>query len=361
MINTQGKPVHGGNVWAASEKWSIAPEKFLDYSANINPLGPSPEGNKAIQRSLGLLTHYPEPTGEKLKMTLGRYLHINPENLVLGNGGSELIYLMGRMFCQKRVLVLAPTFSEYGEGIEEPEVYEIYLEAQEQFQLPTREIIEQMQAGDLIFLGNPNNPTGNLFSREELSKIVKQAEIIKAVVVLDEAFVDFVGDDSSSLRDLAVNSAYLIVIGSLTKFFAIPALRLGYAVATAENIMRMERLLPTWRINTLAQAAALASINHQEFIDNSIQLIREERPFLSAGLKQIKGLKVYDSATNFILIDGEGAGVTSEELQERLGPEGVLIRKCNSFNNLSPYYFRLGVKTRKENQRLLDILRKVLD
>ena len=360
MVNIGGKLTHGGDVWAAANKWGISPETFLDYSANINPLGPCFESIAAIQRSLKLLIHYPEPTGKELKKTLGQYLHIDIENLVLGNGGAEIIYLLGRMFYQKRVLRLAPTFSEYGEGIENPYIYEVNLKAEEQFQLPTREIITQMREDDLIFIGNPNNPTGNLFPREEIIKIINQADKMNAIVVVDEAFIDFVGDDSCSLRDLAAANEHLIVIGSLTKFFAIPALRLGYAVAAEDKIQKMEQLLPTWRINTLAQAAALASIKNQEYINDTIQLIKEERPVLNTGLNKIKGLKVYPSATNFILIDGEGGGVTAEEMQERLGPEGILIRKCNSFNNLSPYYFRLAVKKRHDNQRLLETLQKVL-
>jgi threonine-phosphate decarboxylase len=361
VIGNYDKSTHGGNVWAASKKWGILPEEFLDYSANINPLGPSPEGIRAIQGSLQLLIHYPEPTGEKLKIALGQYLQLSPKNLVLGNGGSELIYLMGRMFGQKRVLRLAPGFSEYGEGIENPEICEISLEARQQFRIPTQEIISHIQTDDLIFLGNPNNPTGTLFPRSELLEVVKQAEKMKAVVVVDEAFMDFVGDRSISLRELARENERLIVIGSLTKFFAIPALRLGYAVATAKNALKMEQLLPPWRINTLAEAAAVASLKDLEYIAETIRLIKEERPFLMAGLSQISGLDTYPSACNFILIDVERTGCSSVELQQRLGPEGVLIRECGSFNNLSPYYFRVAVKTRQENQRLLNVLQKVLE
>ena len=360
MINSSAKLAHGGNVWAAAQKWGKAPQEFLDYSANINPLGPCPASLKAIEDSLGLLVHYPEPTGETLKTSLGNYLHVASENMVLGNGGSELIYLLGRMYGNHRVLCLAPTFSEYGEGIESPRIIEIPLSAGTQFQLPTEKILASMQAGDLVFLGNPNNPTGTLFPRQELIKIVEGAAEAQAMVVIDEAFIDFVGDESCSLRDLAANHPQLIVIGSLTKFFAIPALRLGYAVAAGPISAAMERLLPTWRINTLAQAAALAAIDDQVYQDESIRLIQAERAFLTAELQNIKGLQVYPSATNFMLIDGQGTGITAAELQARLGPKGILIRQCDTFHNLSPFYFRLAVKNRSDNRKLVAAVQEVL-
>lgn len=360
MIKSPVKLAHGGNIWAAAEKWGKAPQEFLDFSANINPLGPSAASIRAIELSLGMLMHYPEPMGETLKIGLGKYLQVDPENLVLGNGGSEIIYLLARMYGSQRIVRLAPTFSEYGEGIERPQILEIPLCAREQFRLPTDDILARMQRGDLVFLGNPNNPTGNLFPRQELLKIVAGAAAVQARVVIDEAFIDFGGDDCGSLRDLAAGHPQLIVIGSLTKFFAIPALRLGYAVAATPICTAMERLLPTWRINTLAQAAALAAIDDQAYREDSIRLIREERDFLTAGLHEIQGLQVFTSATNFILIDGQGTGTTSAQLQDRLGPRGILIRECDSFHNLSPYYFRLAVRNRADNRRLLAALGEVL-
>ncbi len=355
------KPVHGGNVWAASQRWGIAPEKFLDYSANINPLGPSPKGIEAIKENLDSLRHYPEPTGDSFKETLGGFLSVTKDNLVLGNGGAELIYLVGRMFYKGRIILLAPTFSEYGEGIENPNIIKVNLKAEEKFQLPTDEILNKMQEDDLIFIGNPNNPTGNIFPREELLKIIKKAQTLKATVVIDEAFIDFLGDDSYSVRYWVEDYSSLIVVGSLTKFFAIPALRLGYAVAAKETIKRMENLLPTWRINTFALKVGEASLKDNDYIKRTLDLIKVEREFLTNSLNEISGLKVYPSVANYILIDGQETGITSEELQERLGPEGILIRKCSSYCNLSSYYFRIAVRNRDENIKLLYAIKKVVD
>lgn len=361
MRKIEDKLAHGGNVWAAARSYGLSPGRFLDYSANINPLGPPAASLEALQDSLGLIVHYPEPTGQELKNRLGRYLRVDPDNLVLGNGGSELIYLLGRMFGQKRVIRLAPTFAEYGLGTEEPLISEIPMSAEEDFPLPLPAILALMQRGDLLFVGNPNNPTGNLFPRRDLEKIVRQAAAVGAMVVIDEAFIDFVGDDRYSLRDLAPHLPELVVIGSLTKFFAIPGLRLGYAVAMQAHAQRMEKLLPAWRINTMAQAAAMAAVVDQEYITDTIQLINEEREFLVVGLQRLAGLKVYPSSTNFLLVDGTGAGIEADELQSRLGPQGILIRQCQNFNNLSPFHFRLAVRRRADNEILLNTLGKVLE
>jgi threonine-phosphate decarboxylase len=127
---------HGGNVWAASHKWGFNLDEILDFSANINPLGPSEESLSAIHNPARLMVHYPEPTGQALKDALGTYLGLDKTHLVLGNGGSELIYLLGRMYGQKRVIIVAPTFSGYGEGIEEPNLFRIPLYHKDQFAFP---------------------------------------------------------------------------------------------------------------------------------------------------------------------------------------------------------------------------------
>ena len=358
---TKNKPAHGGNVWAASRKWNIPPEQFLDYSANINPLGPSPKAIKAIEESIGLLSHYPEPTGESFKACLGNFFKMPVQNIVLGNGGAELIYLAGRMFYKNRIMLLAPTFSEYGEGIENPHIIHIDLQAGDVFMLPTQEMVCTMQEGDLIFIGNPNNPTGTVFPKEEIKKILEAALDKNAYVVVDEAFIDFLGDHSYSVRYWIEEYKNLIVVGSLTKFFAIPSLRLGYAIATEETARKMENLLPTWRVNTFALKAGEASINDEEYMEKTLTFVKEEREFLVNQLTLIKGLKVYPGVANYILVDGEALGLTSEELQNKLGPYGILIRKCTSFYNLSPYYFRLAVRKREENIRFIKTLKKVVD
>lgn len=353
------KPVHGGDVWNAAARWGVPLEQILDFSANINPLGFSPAALQAIKDSITQLTHYPEPTGDSCKSVLSSYLGIENANLVLGNGGSELIYLLGRMFYDQRLLLLAPCFSEYGEGLENPQVVRIYLDSDDEFSLPLDKIRAAMQPGDLLFIGNPNNPTGNLFDREGLLELAELALQLGAFMVVDEAFLDFAGDDSLSMRHHVQQNPNLIVVGSLTKFFAIPGLRLGYAAANAEHIKRMELLLPTWRINTLALAAGRASLADRDYIEKTVAMVAEERQFMSEQLGGLPFLRAFPGSSNFLLIDAERSGLTASEWQERLGPLGILIRNCSNFKNLSPYYFRVAVKNRQQNLRLLETLEQI--
>lgn len=352
------KPVHGGNVWKAAQRWGLPIDQILDFSANINPLGPSLKAREAITASLEQLIHYPEPTGDSCKASLADYLGMDGRNLVLGNGASELIYLLGRMFYKRRLLLLAPSFAEYGEGIKDPQVVRIPLQADRQFEFPLKQTIETLKADDVIFIGNPNNPTGNCFKNRDLQELALRAQQIGATMVVDEAFLDFTGDASLSLRHNVEQNHALIVLGSLTKFFAIPGLRLGYAAAAAGHIEQMEFLLPTWRINTPALAAGRVSLTDRDYIDRTVNVVNEERQFLWEQLQTLPYLKVFPAVSNFLLIDGRVSGLTAAQWQQRLGPHGILIRDCSNFENLSPYFFRIAVKRRDQNLRLLKALRQ---
>ncbi|MEN6390962.1 MAG: threonine-phosphate decarboxylase CobD [Syntrophomonas sp.] len=359
MSGHQKSLEHGGNVWNASQEWGIALESLLDFSANINPLGPSPLAVKAIEKHMPLICHYPEPGAKSLKKELAGRLGVDKEQLVLGNGGSELIYLMARMFYKGRILLLAPCFSEYGKGLINARIDYFYLEEQESFGLQVESFCSRIERNDLIFIGNPNNPTGNLFEPAGLDEIVKQAARQDAVVVIDEAFLDFTGEPLKSLRDRVLLHSNLIIVGSLTKIFAIPGLRLGYAVAAPGTAATMESLLPSWRINSLALAAARASLSDQKYIKETVATVRKERKFLEQQMA-VLGFTVYPAAANFLLLKAdEGKGFTAGKLQQLLGPRGILIRLCDNFVNLTPYHLRIAVKTHSENMRLLEALKEV--
>lgn len=350
---------HGGDRWAAELKWGIAANEFLDFSASINPLGPSKDSLQAIKDNLQQLEYYPEPSGLALKSALAEYLHMDKQNIVLANGSSELIYLCGRMYEGRRVIVLEPGFSEYGQGAANLHIIRINLNLGD-IRLPVREIAGVLAAGDLLFIANPNNPTGNLFLREELLQVLELVNARQAKLVLDEAFMDFVGYSDASLRDIS-DQDNLVILGSMTKFFALPGLRIGYALSSRKNIKEMEHLLPPWRINTLAMLAGARALQDHDYIKKTLQLISYERDFIISELSKIKGLVIYPSKANFVLVDSGGLGITAAQMQAKLGPEGILIRDCRDFYNLSPYHLRLAVRSRAENLILLQKLRKVLN
>lgn len=359
MSSHYNTPDHGGDVWNAHDKWGMALESILDFSANINPLGPSPLALQAIREQLPLIHHYPEPDAGSLKIELARYLEVESEQVVLGNGGSELIYLLARIFYKGRVLLLAPCFSEYGKGLLNVRIEHFLLDEEEGFKLPVKSFCLNLEQNDLIFIGNPNNPTGNLFERGELLEVVEQAARKGATVIIDEAFLDFVGDARKSLRDRVLQDRNLLIVGSLTKFFAIPGLRLGYSIAHPQTAAIMEKLLPAWRINSLALAAARASLSDQAYIEDTVRTVQSEREFLERELTE-SGCTVYPGVSNFLLVRTKiKEGASAREIQEQLGPRGILIRICDNFVNLSPHHFRIAVKSRTENLKLLEALREV--
>lgn len=354
------KNYHGGNLKEAAKLYRLGEEDFLDFSANINPLGPSPHVWREIQKALPGIIHYPEPEAGELKEALASHLGVPGEQLVLGNGGAELIYLISRFFSPKRIVLTAPTFGEYGQGAPPGvEILRLDLNAKAGFPLDMESFGTILEKGDLVFIGNPNNPTGVLTPKEQVLKLASLAAQTGAVLVVDEAFMDFVPNSQSVAQEVAAYSQ-LMVVGSLTKIFALPGLRLGYLVAEEALAAQLERLLPPWRINSLAQAAGLASLKDQEHLQRSIAVISQERDYLVSNLKQL-GFHPFPGAANFLLVSSHSLGITGEMLQSFLGPRGVLIRLCHSFYNLDDYYFRIAVRTREENDRLLGLLKEAVE
>lgn len=355
MMSTQ---YHGGNLQEAARLFGLPQEAFIDFSANINPLGPSPQVWPALQAALPRIVHYPCPEGRELKEKLAGHLGVPVEQLVLGNGGAELIYALTNFFAPGRVVVSSPTFGEYGRGILHPPMVRIKLDAGKNFALEPAPFEKLVQAGDLIFIGNPNNPTGVLTPREVVLQLASLAGDRGATLVVDEAFMDFVEHDQSVVRGVSSHTS-LVVVGSLTKVFAIPGLRLGYLVAAKELARNLEQALPPWRVNALAQAAGLASLADSEHLAATRRIVARERQFLAERLQHL-GFSVFPGQANFLLLHGRALGVTGEALQGFLGPKGVLIRLCHSFDHLDEYFIRIAVRGRQENEKLVSLIRDFL-
>ncbi|NLC76471.1 MAG: threonine-phosphate decarboxylase, partial [Clostridia bacterium] len=352
------KNYHGGNLKEGARLYGLREVELLDFSANINPLGPSPQVWTALQKALPRIIHYPDPEARELKEVLASYLGVPAGQVVLGNGGAELIYLLSRFFRPGRVVLTAPTFGEYGGGAPGVEILPLNLAPERDFRLTLEQFAGSLKPGDLVFVGNPNNPTGVLTPRETVLELAQLAAAAGSQLVVDEAFMDFV-EESQSVVSLAGAHPNLIVVGSLTKIFALPGLRLGYLVAREELVSQLEDLLPPWRVNTLAQAAGLVSLRDQEHLRRSREVVKEEREYLIEQLKDL-GFRPFPGRANFLLVSTHSVGVTGAKLQSFLGPRGVLIRLCHSFANLDDYYFRIAVRTREENEKLLGLLEEAL-
>ena len=354
---------HGGNIYAEKSPTG----KWLDFSANINPLGLSTLVRKAIIDNLDGVTSYPDPAAAKLKAALAAYYIVAVDNIILGNGAAELFYLSCQQLRPKRALVPVPSFGEYERSARsiQAEIIYCYLKAEAKYQPNVEQIIEAMGAltcGDMLILGNPNNPTGNLLRRGELLAIVEHAAGANIYVVVDESFLDFLLDESDyAILNLVALYDNLIVIRSLTKFYAIPGLRLGFGVLNATLREKLEQGKDVWNVNTLAQAAGVAALADGDYQQASRELIAGELAFMQNGLDKLYGVKQLTSRVNFILLRIVN-GLKSKELIKRMKQKGILIRDCSNYEGLkSGEYVRIAVRKREENECLLKALEVCLD
>ncbi len=346
---------HGGNIYRARE---ISGKDILDFSANINPLGLPPHLKNAIRGNLWSILHYPDPDAKDLTRTIAQYWKIDEENVLVGNGSIELIFLTTQALRPKRVLIPSPTFSEYERSAKlvNANITFVRLREKKEFSIGIDHRFADSGV-DSVFLCNPNNPTANLLFKgpEDILTSFRSAFII-----VDEAFMDFLPDerDHTSVWE-ATRNERLIVLRTLTKFFALPGLRLGYLVATKKIVKRVRQFKVPWSVNSLAQVAGVTILNDPEFIERTRNLIARERAFLIDEIGRIGGLKPYPSVTNFLLIKIARGGLTSSDLQLRLLNRGILIRNCGNFRGLDNRFFRIAVRTHGENCRLLKNLRDV--
>lgn len=348
--------VHGGNVYLESRLRGVPIEGLADFSANINPLGPSPRALEAISNNLGLISHYPDPDCTELCAELAGYLQVDPGLIVVGNGGTEVIRLVAEALRPGYCVVAAPTFSEYAAAVERIGGRVAYV--------PSGDIGTYLDRAEMVFMCNPNNPTGSIMPIDRVRAIARRAQSHGAVLVVDEAFIDFVDcPEAHTVRGDVEDNANLIVVGSLTKFFAIPGLRAGYAVAAEPIASRLRRARQSWSVNCLAQAAAAASLRDTNYIARTREYVAREREFLLSGLRELAdahGFRVWPPSANFIFISLPKAGLTASQVRERLATRGILVRDCSNFALLGQHSLRVAVRTRDENRRLLDALRSVL-
>jgi len=348
MVNMKNLYQHGGNIYEIKRREQTS---VLDFSANINPLGIPSRIKKSLSRQLKDLVHYPDTRAHRLVAALVRYWKVKEENVLVGNGSTELIYLILNAFRPDKVILPVPSFTEYERAarIEASQVRFIHMLEGEGFCLN----FDHINNCDMLFICNPNNPTGNLIvsNRADIKNIpVKR-------IVIDEAFMDFVPDEKIYTFILeAVRSKKIIVLRTLTKFFALPGLRVGYLIAHRDIIRVLKEYQMPWSVNVLAQVAAEQCLSEDAFIQRSKQLIAKERAFLYERLGRIRKLKPYPSVANFLLVKIKDKRLTSSCLKERLLKKSILIRDCANFRGLDKQFIRVAVRTHKENMQLVEAL-----
>jgi len=349
---------HGGNLSELARRAGRSRADILDFSANINPLGPPESLRTVISGNVSQLVHYPDPDAAGLIEAISRRYGIPVERIIVGNGSMEVLYALVRAVGLRRAVIPAPTYIDYAAAarLERMEVCTLKLKESEGFALDWESLGSQVNGRDIVFLGQPNNPTGLLL---DVAKAVGfAAGHPQTVIVVDEAFADF----SEGYETLArIAPPNLVVLRSLTKFYAIPGLRLGFAAAEPALARRIRQYIPTWSVNTLAQAAGIAVLADDDYARASVQYVIARRKELIDELRRFPGLHVCDgAAANFLLVRLTGSHLTAPALAEKLLLQGIAIRIFGRDQYLDERYFRIAVRTEAENTRLVEALAAAL-
>lgn len=349
---------HGGNLREIAESAGIPAEGILDFSANLNPLGPPAWVRSAVSRALDRIEPYPDPDCTSLVLKFSEKRGVSPDQVMAGNGSSELIYLLPRALPARRVVVPAPAYVDYAEAARVaglPVEHLISSEADD-FRIDLDRLDRVISPGDLIFIGQPSNPAGQVTEARAIRELA--ATRGEAFFVIDEAFADFVEDMDSLVRDRPPNVAVLL---SFTKIFAIAGIRLGFVVAEREIIRSMTAIKPPWTVNTLAAAVGEVALSDEEYVERTRRITRTLRQQLRDAMSAFGGITVIEGKANYLLCRIDREGMDASDLARRLLSKGVAIRVCANFRGLDPRYFRVAVRSEKDNRTLVEAMREVLD
>jgi threonine-phosphate decarboxylase len=340
---------HGGNIYKAARELGVPESRIIDFSASINPLGISESVKAVITGNLNGLVHYPDPDADAFRRTVSRLHGIDPGTVLPGNGSTELIYLLPRALKPESVLIPSPTFSEYERACRagnELRVKRYELSKDDSFKISTGAFIDAMRGCDMAFLCNPNNPTGQTLHKKDVLTIADAARKIQCVLIVDEAFIDFAPEDS--VIEHVKDYPNVIVLRSLTKFYALTGLRTGYGVLPKELLEKIKEFKEPWTVNNLAQAAAVAALDDKEYRIKTREIMAKEKEYFEKVFQE-RDVIFFPSSVNFYLLKiGR-----DRDIVLKLRRKGILVRNCSNFRGLDESYVRIAVRTRSQNELLI--------
>ncbi len=341
--------VHHGGPYSVSGYDS----KIVDFSSNVNPLGFPGIVKKAIDHTK--IPTYPDHNSTKLKQALSKYLGMPVANITVGNGATEIIYDFCRAASKSKVLIVSPTFGEYEAAARlygaKPEFF-----ATLNLQSDLEQFIQKIPKNGLVFVCNPNNPTGELVPKQSIIQIIRAAKVKSSLVFVDECFIELTQSPNQSVIGLVKKYPNLFVLRSLTKSFGLAGLRLGYAIGSKDLVSVLNKIKVPWSVNELAHQAGIAALSDKTFLAKTRKLVKSESKFLIDSISKISGFSCSDSATNFLLIKTKQP---ASLVQKKLLRKNILVRDCGNFRGLNPHYIRIAIRTRKENQKLVSALEKI--
>jgi len=337
---------HGGQIYNSDGKADV----WLDFSANINPFGLSEKILQVLTENLRGVTNYPDPNALELKRSISQRYGVDDKNLVVLNGAAEFFYLYLNVLRPKRVIIPVPSFSEYERAAHAAfcNVKYFFTIAEENFAINIEKLRAEIKnPSDVVIIGRPNNPTGNLITVEEILRLAEVANVL-----IDESFIDFLEIESAR----RIISEKISVVQSLTKIFAIPGLRLGFAVVEKNLAARLNLSKDVWNVNFLAQKVGVAALADEDFLIKTCAWLKIEQKFFVERLKNLRGVEIFPPTVNFILFKHENAQKILSNLRQRK----ILIRSCANFAGLNEFYLRSAIRSREENILLLNELEKII-
>ncbi|KHF40754.1 threonine-phosphate decarboxylase CobD [Halalkalibacter okhensis] len=352
-------PNHGGQPETMKQLFGINQDsELLDFSANLNPLGPPTWLNSALADHYDTITRYPEPTYSRTTASLAKSEGVEENQILLTNGGAEAIFLVAKYFENKKAIIVQPTFIEYERAClhYHIEMEDVFLEKEKEFQLPLTCILEKLSSTDVIFLCRPNNPTGTVVKEEELQVLLEEGKRTGTFVVIDEAFVDFLPVSIPSLTTWLEMYPNVILLRSLTKIYSIPGLRVGYMMAGPTIIHAIRKEQIPWSVNALVDAMVPKLLEDKTFIKQTRGWLEEQSQFIGEALTNLAFYRS-PSNVNFYLLQDKRP-LDTDRLFQFLLKNGVVTRHTHNFKGLNGEYIRLAIRSKKENERLVYLLQK---
>ena len=352
---------HGANLYDLSNKYGFSKENFMDFSSNINPLGSSKLAKQYIIDNIDMVSMYPDTEYTGLKKSISNYCKCLTKNILLGSGATELISSFIETINPKNALLLSPAYSEYEKELNKVNcnIFKYFSLKENNFIIDVDKLINNINSNnyELIIICNPNNPTGFTFSKNDIEKILKSTN---GFVMVDETYIEFTDIDLYSSTSLVDEYSNLFVIRGTSKFFSTPGIRLGYGLISNEFIKeKINSNLDLWNINIFASTMGEIMFSDKGFIENTTNIILNQRDYMSNQLKTLKELKVYNTQGNFILCEIISKDLTANQLREKLIPKKIIIRDCSSFDGLDEYFFRVCILKPEQNQLLINELNTI--
>lgn len=368
---------HGSDLETIERIYHIKPSEITSFAANVNPLGISSQLKTTLCDRIDAITSYPDRNYSALRTSISNYVHVNPDHIIVGNGSTELISLFVQTTSPKKALLITPTYSEYEREIAlhggTLDTFPLYEE--DNFACDVSKLTSVLTNDyDLLIICNPNNPTSTALCTATMRCILDACkaaseQITKRkgsehtlYVLVDETYVEFASDVTElTAVSLVKEYNHLIVLRGVSKFFASPGLRLGYAMTSNEQLLHeINTHKNPWTINTLAAIAGEIMFADTDYITRTRSLINEERRRVCHCLRQNPHLKIYEPTANFVLVRIVSRAITAAELFEACIQKGLMIRDCITFEGLDAYYFRICFMSKEKNDELLQVIASML-